>query len=305
LHTIVTKPAELTLVPAPFSSGGIDALHDSMYTTAHVQVVGFGRYYPDTRGVWREQDWSLRFLNLSPRTRERSSIVRYLPEIEQKLRIKRLLAPSPIKFNGLACTPNDLNVIVRVGSTVIHRGADADACELEPGDASIHTVGGCAGGWLSLFDYKRRLITAHFGLKSIENGVIQNMAHAVGFDPKKHTDAHAGCAFPIDPMTYEHRWNHRTYGKANEMRCHELVEKYGARAIVEWDDKKKRRLGRIDLGFICREQFRLIGIKKENLHGTPSYDSFRGEDESPLWYTTRGPYRKRRNLMLFHHMADV
>lgn len=283
------------------------AIHDSIHHRAKVRVTGFGRYYP-VRGQYYAQDWSFRKLNQASSSRKRSSLVRHLPTIAEQLGVKEILAPSPVEFSGLICDPSTLNVVIPFGEVRILRGISADGCVLAPGQAIAWSIGGCAVGWISHPGYDpsgeyRLVAAAHMGYMSLERGVIPNLAKALGLGPRHLKDAYAGYAFPIDPLLYEHRWNHPSYGKQNKNRCHMLVERYGEGSIIGWRDPDKRRLGRIDLGHVMRSQFVELGIPRSHISGSPSYDSYVDAQKQPLWYTTRGPFGKRRNLGIITRFA--
>jgi hypothetical protein len=265
-----------------------------------VRVTGFGRLY---KGV--EQDWTLRhFKNFEDAVKE-TSITRHLPEIATALGVREILAPTP-EFGSAIVSSNALGVRIPLGGSggiVLRRGAMGDLMELKPGETFGISTGGCAVIWAYYKSHYARLVVGHVGRKNLEH-VVDKVWEHLRVPQFAASEVVAGVAFPISPVNFEHRFDDPTYGELNRTFCERLVTHWGTQAVLGWDDPAKRELGRIDIGWVVRQQFRKHGVPSQHMHGTPGYDLLSDIDNLPLWHTTRGALGKElRNLVLVTHLS--
>ena len=275
-----------------------------------VRVTGFGRLYSG-----QEVDWSFRPYQKFEDGKKDLPSARLLPEAASVLGITRMLAPRP-EFGTKTCAINNLHTHIpfRHGGkqVTLLRGAAADIITLAPGETFALSAGGCPVGWM--FDPAKpdRLLVGHMGLqclidrpyvltgqKSRQHGsVIARMWESMRLLPGDAARVQTGFAFPISPLQYLHEWGYPGSGEQNKKICEYLAANYGVQCVLGWDKPETRRLGRIHLGNLIRNQYAQCGIPESNMHGVSAPDAVCA-DSQPLWYVTRGPHGKDpRNLVL-------
>ncbi len=290
--------------------GANGSLVDHTYRN-RVRITGFGRLYYGT-----EVDWSGRpYQKVGDGAKDLPS-AKLLPQVADSLGIREVLMPKPV-FGTEVCQRSHLRTTIRFThenkAVTLFRGYDADVCVVHRGETFGITTAGCAVGWM-YHPSKPWILVAHMGLKCLLDmqavflgqktqgrkyrSVVTAMMDKLDLRSGQLQEVQAGYEFPINPLHYSHEWDHPTDGRNNEILCEYIAQHFGKRCILGWDTPEKRVLGRIELGFMIREQYLGQGIQNQNIHSTsaPDVTDTLGQ---PVWYDTRGPHGKdARNLVL-------
>lgn len=254
----------------------------------------FGRFY---HGV--EVDWTFRDLNKPSDAANESDIVRLLPEVARSLRVQRILAPKPIEQNGRVALRSELTTSIKLGGIEVLRGALADGCLIEPGEAFAISVGGCAVLLAWRNDGNPRVVAVHAGRDSVvppseqasHQGSPISAARALGLTRDTAHLLRGRVILPIDPEIFDHPENHPEYGHVNRQRTSRLIRDYGT-SVISGD----QRDGCINLAELIRRQLEWFGVPPEHISVGASTAAFPGRV-----YTTRETdpqVRSRRNLVI-------
>lgn len=304
MHELTAVHTEMPVEPPAPASGGVGAIFDCFLREAHVRVLGFGRFY---RGV--EQDWTLRHLQShEDGKRAKCSATKHLPAIVAALGVTtteeeaHILAPSPVEFNAQVCRRAELAVRIPLAKeggvrAVIYRGAKADGCLLKPGELFALSAAGCAA--VVLWNSRNKhLAVGHAGLKSLlqEKSIVEALLWTVGANPGDEGGIAAYIAFPIAPENYLHQWNYPNNNGANKTLCEEVVQRFGPACVRGWGTKQQEE-GMIDLTEIILAELRRLHVPRRNIDLSSMPDRWNTKDHE-LWYTTRGSFPQRRNLIL-------
>lgn len=294
-----------TVLETPATVGTIGAIHDAVFSKESIRASVFGRFFEDGNDL---QDWTFKNLNGSPETLAQSSVGKYLPRIAEKLGVTEILAPSPVTFNGKMCSRHLLSKRVPVGDhLIVYRGAQADGCSLEPGQAFGISVGGCAVivAWVakpSAPDKPTQVAVGHAGLRSLErtkhdlpnSGTFSSIVHSLVHELGGASCAHhifARVLLPIDPVVFTHPWKCKHTGVQNRMLTEHLLAKYGEHVVIG-----KPSRGCIDIAAIIEQQFIRLDVPRSNVEVLSSTSMY-----PDLVYTTRERQKKlrsHRNLVL-------
>lgn len=305
-------------VVRPVRTGLKAALYDNAaFCGERIRVVAFGRPYD-----CREQDWTFRNLQRPEDGKLSCSVTKHLPAIAKDLRINEILAPVP-DFGAKICYPAQLNVTIPIGDRlVLRRGTRADGARLMVGQTYAISVGGC-GVLVLWYPHKPRpgeevrVVVAHAGFNSLfdrsealhdepsrtPESVVTSALTAIGCWKKPARRKRVGgvILFPISPEQFRYPWDHPEFGADNRSICLYLQHKFGRtfRPHTEED-------GCIDIGELASCQLAAAGVPVEHITLATESDSFGRlvhNDGTPMWYNTRGPFPKRRNLLIIQRYA--
>ncbi len=285
-----------------------------------LRVAAFGRFYNSAK---QEEDWTFSNLRKPEDAKEKnSSLTRNLPVIAKEMGFTELLVPSPVDFNASICWQEDLSVRIPLGGRLtVKRGINADGCRLQPGQAYGLSAAGCAAiaacyPFDPLLHEKVRVAAGHAGLKSCvdeqaaQTGLISRKPESVTealldsmncSGGRKYRRKRVGIViiFPISSSELKYSWDYPGSGEENELRCKYIAEKFG-KGCVPGVEKE----GQIELHEIITKQFVDLGVPIENINLILTKDLFwktNWRDGKEIWYSTRGDFPKRRNLILIKH----
>jgi hypothetical protein len=228
---------------------------------------------------------------------------------------KFLYAPSPRLFNAEVCAETEtMPLRVEVWSKLfqntvwLYRGKDADGLVLSRGNTYVVSAAGCP--ILILRDPVSNILgVAHAGLRSVydegklkgerarkHESVVFSLSVAMRRQGvQSFAKVEALIAFSIDPQDFTFPWNHQQYGELNQKRTEYLVNRWGHEAIANYDNQKRRELGRPDLAAIIKSQCTSLGIPTENIQVLSS-------PPKRVWHDTRqGGDILARNLIFVQH----
>jgi hypothetical protein len=288
------------------SSTAIPGAVDRYLFEGKVRLIGFGKFYPNPKGVLEKQDWSLRPFNNQEEAAQQTghSITRYLPKIARDFGLgKMLYAPSPRLFNAQVCSESDtMKKRIMVTSPDYHntewllRGADADGMLLSRGHTYMVSPAGCPV--LIVWDEATSTLgVAHAGMRSLINedalkgnpearrseSVVYNLLDAMGCTTKRQCRAlRAAIVFPIDPALLTYSWDHPDYGPLNKKRSVYVAGYYGELCAPGFNDPVQCTLGRINVEMIIRLQLYARGVHPRGVLTIPS-------PPSAVWRSTRDP----------------
>jgi len=284
-----------------------------------LRVTAFGRFYNSTT---EEEDWTFSNLRTPEDGKEKdSSLRRYLPQIAKEVGFKELLVPSPVDFNARVCWEKELDTRIPMGGRLtVRRGTNADGCRLQPGQAYALSAAGCAAiAACHPVDphphEKVKIAVGHAGLKSL----VDEQAALVGLPSRKPESitenllTSMGCSgiktsrrkrvgvviiLPIPSSEFTHPWAHPEWGGDNKRRCGYIAEKWG-KSCLPGDEQD----GRIELHELITMQFTSLGVPLAHITLLRTRDLFwktkwQGKE---IWYSTRGEFSKRRNLIILKH----
>lgn len=284
-----------------------------------VRVTAFGRFYDSLE---REENWTFSNLRVPEDKDKDSSLRRSLPKIAKEMGFSELLVPSPVDFNARICWERELNVRIPLGNRLsIKRGVNADGCRLQPGQAFGLSAAGCAAIAACypldpLSHEKVRIATGHAGLKSCVDeqealtglpsrkpeSVTEALLDSMDCSGKrKYRRKRVGVVIilPIPSFEFTHPWNHPEWGEQNKLRSKYIKEKYGPNCLPGTEEE-----GRIELHELITTQFVELGVPLEHIRLIRTKDVFgsaRWRDGKEIWYSTRGDFPTRRNLILVQH----
>jgi hypothetical protein len=299
--------------------GGVGAIHDQI--NSKMRLTGFGRFYDG-----EEVDWGFSPLQNRNDGEKFLPVTVHLPKVAQSLGITHILVPRPV-FGRKVSRRSLLTTKIRIergdARVTLLRGGEGDLCILAPGETYGISTAGCIVASIyypgnETKGLKPKVMGAHLGLKCVidfnkmlgkkpewlSESVVCLIRDELASLPREEIQrVSVVIGFPIDPQDYTHAWNHEHHSDTNERLCYALVERWGEECILEWRDSELRKLGRINMEYLARAQFKEIGISE--IESTMCYEQMLHSDGKPLWYTTRGPFReeKRRNLVLVTHLA--
>lgn len=278
-----------------------------------VRVMAFGR-----DSFEQEADWTLRHLQEDADGRKDMLLTRHLPAIARELGVSQFVAPSPVEFNAHICHQKMLRTLIQVGAhgPVVCRGYKADGCRIERGQGFLASLAGCA--YLLLRDASTDIcVVAHTGVKSVINywpiearvGLPQELRRATKRDFEsviesavrafqyRHTaqmaNLEAAILFPITAEELVYPWDEPRYGALNKAVCEHVRDQWGVSALPGW--KTEPEVGRIDLAQLLYLQLASAGVPRVQIYPAPT--NFGRE----RWYTTRGKFPARRNLIAIAH----
>lgn len=298
----------MTALAQPVAASLPKPVFDERFWGDSVRLIGFGKPY----------DWSLRLYQGNTPKSELEALAPslYLPKITLEYGMgKFLYAPSPRLFNAEVCSESEtMPLRVEVWSkshqnTIwLYRGKDADGLMLSRGNMYVVSAAGCpivilrdsASGALGV---------AHAGLRSIidegrlkgerprkHESVVFSLSQAMhAHGVRNFSSVEALIAFPIDPQDFTYPWDHPEFGELNKKRTEYLVNRWGHEAIANYDNQKRRELGRPDLAAIIKSQCTSLGIPTENIQVLSS-------PPKRVWHDTRqGGDILARNLIFVQH----
>src|SRR6185503_458665 len=248
----------------------------------------------------KPHDWSLASYNAHIPLEERHNpdVETYLPVIAACAGLGKILhAPSPRLFNAEIATENEvMKTRYCVESQEYHdsvwidRGRDADGMLLPENKAYIVSPAGCPVAILKDDGGHQPLGVTHAGMRSIINesrlermlglpvknyrrheSVLYRLLEKMRIKTKRDAKRlQAAVLFPIDPSVFTYPWDHPAFGALNRLRSEDIARRYGAQCVPGFGNKEEERLGRIDLGAVCRAQLMLRGVLPERITVVPS-----------------------------------
>ena len=213
----------------------------------------------------------------------------YLPQIAVDYGLPKMwFAPIPTKSNAEICTESDamktrleLYSELYGSSVLLWRGAYADGTVLNLRKATgVIAAAGCP--IITMWGKSTHLGYAHAGRdclidrEKIQNkkarkheSVVVSLVEAM-LVANSVRDLHAEILFPIDPHDFLHPWDHSQYGEFNKLMTEYIAKRWGTECIVEYDDPKKRALGRISQDAVIRSQLIECGVLPERITSFPA-----------------------------------
>lgn len=239
-----------------------------------------------------------------------------LRQVAEALGLQTMWAPSPVEFNGRICSQSELQTRIVLDETrgiTLRRGARADGCLVEPGEALIMSVGGCA---ILVMEYEGRMVAAHAGLKclydhSMATGLFrtlrrryESVVEAAGralaregsaLDPAR---LNVRVLFPLSPKVHTHSLTDERHGMDNRLLWKHFIREWGPGCGVQLKDDR-HTLSFNTLALVraqCERYFRLDPFRVEQV----------GPDADQIPYAshTRSapPLRDNRNLVVIKHL---
>ncbi len=215
------------------------------------------------------------------------SILKWIFEMVEKAGSNLIIAPDPIKENGVIMEPDsdefDQLITIPESKVACRRGMDkayADGVILPPLSAFFMFPADCV--LINVVDMASQKVVASHGPRE---ALRKNLVEAImkKFSDSKKKDLRVMVCFGIQPENFDHPFDHPRFGDHNREMIEEIFNKW-PRAIV--GDKTK---GKIWLHMLAAEQFIAHGVSAKNIYfdNLDTYSARRPNGEYAQWSARR------------------